>query len=185
MKAFIFSNCRKNDIATYGKNLIAKVPKDALLVILNKGNVYYHVKEFAAYPNQVMILRSCGTHGLQGFFGLQDLVGSGRNQVIKEVVCFAPQTDTANLIIGKKDETVERKTIQIPWMKAYEKATGGKAATTGYAAYFLVQELYKIKKEDITLVNFYGNADSSTGKWNGHDWSYEDRWLRDKKRIYC
>lgn len=185
MKAFIFSNCKKNDLATHGKNLLAKVPKDALLVILNKGNVYYKVKEFTQYKNQIIILRSCGSHGLQGFFGLQDLVGSGRNQYIKEVICFAPQTETADVIIGKKDETVEKKQIKIPWMKKYEEATNGKAATTGYAAYYLIQDLYGIKPDDITLVNFYGNADSSTGKWNGHDWSYEDTWIHGRKRIFC
>ena len=74
--------------------------------------------------------------------------------------------------------------IDTPWMEEYFKKTGGKISTTGYAAYYLVQQLLDIKPEDITLVNFYGNKDSSTNKYAGHNWDFEDEWLQDKQRIF-
>ena len=185
MKTYIFSNCKKNDFTTYGQNLLNKVPVDSRIVILNKGEVYYHIKEFKNYPNQIMILRSCGTHGLCSYFGLQNLVGSPQEKLITDVVCFRPVDDIAFLEIGHHDGSTSCLKQDIPWMVEYRKATDGKDATTGYSAYYLVQDLYGVKPEDIVLVNFYGNNDSSTGKWSGHAWSYEDKWLQDKHRIYC
>ena len=41
-----------------------------------------------------------------------------------------------------------------------------------------------IKPEDIVLVNFYGNKDNSTCKYNGHNWDFEDEWLQDKQRLF-
>lgn len=185
MKTYIFSNCRKNDFAMYGRMLLAKVPLDSRLILLNRGEVYYKVKEFTKYPNQNFIMRGCGTHGLEDYFGLTDLIAGGRKDIVNDVILFRPLLDKAYLSIGHKDEHVERKTIETPWMVDYHKATNGKYATTGYSAYYLVQTIYDVKPEDIVLVNFYGNNDRSTYKDSVHNWSYEDTWLKDKNRIYC
>lgn len=182
MKTYIFSNCAKNDVETYGKNLLAKVPLDSKLILLNKGNVYYKVKEFKEYKDQNFIMRSCGTHGLYSFFGMQDILGAAHR--INDIIFFQPHTKDARILIGHKDESVDEKVIDIPWMEEYTKATNGNFATTGYSAYYLVQQIYGVKPEDIVLVNFYGNADNSTYKDGTHNWSYEDKWIQDKTRIF-
>ena len=185
MKTYIFSNCKKNDLKTYEKNLLEKIPLDSRLVILNKGEVYYQIKAFNKYKNQIMILRTCGSHGLRGYFGLQNIVGTDRVKIVSDIICFDPRGSLSALQIGHRDGTVDEKLIKTPWNNEYEAATKGKAVTTGYAAYYLVQDLYDVKPEDIYLVNFYGNNDASTDKWNGHAWDFEDKWLQDKQRIYC
>ena len=185
MKTYIFSNCKKTDFKTYGHNLLAKVPKDARLIILNQGNVYYNVPEFKQYPNQNFIMRGGGTHGLECYFGSYALIGTDRNNLVSDVIWFRPSIKTARLLIGHKDNHVDDLTIDTPWMEEYYKQTNGHHATTGYSAYFLVQDIYHVKPEDIYLVNFYGNNDTSTNKDPEHNWNYEDQWLKDKQRIYC
>lgn len=185
MKTYIFSNCKKNDFKTYGRNLLAKVPKDARLIILNQGNVYYHVPEFDQYPNQNFIMRCGSTHGLECYFGSYALIGSRRNKMVSDVIWFRPATSTARILIGHKNNQVDQLTLEIPWMEEYHKKTNGNFATTGYSAYYLVQDIYKVNPDDIYLVNFYGNSDSSTTKDPEHNWNYEDQWLKDKQRIYC
>ena len=184
MKTYIFSNCRKTDLKTYEKNLLANVPRDARIIILNKGEVYYQIPGFKNYPNQNLILRSCGTHGLCGFFGFHNVIGREQNQWINDIICFRPVYDIGYMEIGHKDNSVSKFELRMPWMVEYHNATG-KEATTGYAAYYLVQDIYNTNPDDIFLVNFYGNNDTSTCKWDGHAWNYEDQWLKDKQRIYC
>lgn len=186
MKTYIFSNCRKNDFATYGKILLARVPLDSRLVLLNRGEVYYKVKEFDKYPNQVFIMRGCGTHGLETYFGMTELISNNRKKIVNDVILFQPMNDSTILLIGHKNGKVENKSCKtFPWMDEYRKVTNGNFATTGYSAYYLVQDIYGVKPEDIVLVNFYGNNDRSTYKDAIHNWSYEDAWLKDKNRIYC
>ena len=48
----------------------------------------------------------------------------------------------------------------------------GKMPTTGFFAYHFCKQFFD---EPVTPVNFFGSADTSTGKWPGHDWEYEDR----------
>ena len=56
----------------------------------------------------------------------------------------------------------------------------GKIPTTG----FLVARFFReCRGEDVTLVNFYGSEDSSTGKWAGHDWISEEIALRESYDI--
>lgn len=185
MRTYIFSNCKKTDFQEYGKNLLAKVSKDSRLILLNQGLVYYKVPEFKQYPNQNFILRCGSTHGLIMYFGETNLIGTDRNKLVSDVILYRPALKTAELTIGRKDNTVEKRTVDIPWMEDYYRATNGKYATTGYSAYYLVQTLYGVKPEDIVLVNFYGNSDMSTTKDITHNWNYEDTWLKDKNRIYC
>lgn len=184
MKTYIFANCKKNEFNTYSKNLQDKVPKDARLVILNRGAVYYKVPMFKEYKNQVLMMRKCMVNGISGFFGLETLADDGVHVPLFQEIIGVDPGDTTILTIGHKDKTSEIKKIATPWVTEYNKITG-KEVTTGYAAYYLVQDLYGEKPEDIYLVNFYGNNDKSTGKWYGHAWDYEDKWLKDKQRIYC
>lgn len=188
MKTYIFSNCKKTDTETYAKNLLRQVPTDAPIVLLNRGNVYYQVKEFLQYKNQVLIMRQCHSHGIYGFFGLEDLVSNFEyRKVLKEIIglSFEKKAEaTLTMGIGFKEEKLVTRKIPALWAVTYRNATK-KEATTGYAAYHLVQTLYRVKPEDIVLVNFYGSADNSTPKWCGHNWDFEDKWLKDKNRIYC
>ena len=49
-----------------------------------------------------------------------------------------------------------------------------KPFTAGFHSYFLARAYFK---EDVTLVNFYGNKDNSTQKVKCHDWNFEDSFL--------
>ena len=185
MKTYIFSNCKKTDNKTFAKNLLARVPKDAQLIILNRGNVYFQIPEFKQYPNQIFICRQYSVFGIDGYFGTDNLCSYSGIRPFHTVVLFNPifGTDKAKLIIGRRDKSPEHKEIEVPWMKTYQDATG-KSATSGYSAYYLVQQLFNVKPEDIILVNFYGNEDNSTNKYKGHDWSFEDRWNKDKMKLF-
>lgn len=186
MNTYIFSNCAKSTPAEYGKHLVDTIPLDARLILLNRGNMYYRVREFKKYTNQNFILRDCHVRGTTSFFGLQDLVLSGWTKYINDIVLFEPNKDeaSAEITMLKKDETIMRKRVNTPWMLDYASKTGGKQATTGFSAYHIVQNIYGVAPKDIVLVNFYGNEDNSTCKHASHDWSFEDTWLKDKNRIF-
>lgn len=187
MKTYIFSNCKKSDNRIYAANLLKNVPKDAFLVNLNRGNVYYQIPEFKNYPNQTFICRQYFTYGVDGYFGLDSICSYAAVRHYDKIYLFNPDAmsgKTAKLIIGYRDGHTENKVIDTPWMEEYFNKTGGKISTTGYAAYYLVQQLLGIKPEDITLVNFYGNSDNSTNKYIGHNWDFEDKWLQDKQRLF-
>lgn len=50
--------------------------------------------------------------------------------------------------------------------------TVGKIPTTGFFAYYFCVQFFG---QPVTLVNFFGSADTSTTKWQGHDWHYEEK----------
>ena len=183
MNTYIFSNCAKSTTSEYTKNLLENVPLDSKLILLNRGNIYWKISAFYKYPNQSFILRKGYTHGLAGYFGLVDLVGSQRP--VQDIILIdGGPAEKMKIKIGRNDNTVEDKTINTPWFNEYVEKTGGSLPTTGFCAYYLVQDLYNVNPDEIILVNFYGNEDSSTGKVKIHNWDYEDEWLKDKNRIF-
>ena len=190
MKTFIFSNCKKSDNETFVKNVQSQIPlEDTRLVFLNRGLTFWPNKELWSHPNIVFILHEFPVLGLSGYWGLQDIFEHEPEFPMQEVVLFRPLPgwEYAELNIGRKNITNPFSSVKVktPWVKQYEKDNPGKGPTTGMSAFFFVQLLYGAKPEDIVLVNFYGNDDNSTPKFNSHNWDFEDKWVKQQQRIFC
>ena len=70
---------------------------------------------------------------------------------------------------------VKDKNGNVVWHISVNDYPKGKMPTTGFYAYNFAQQCLK---GGVTLVNFYGSQDNFTGKWDGHDWKYEETVLK-------
>lgn len=191
MKTYIFSNCKKSDIDVYAEKLFKTVKVTDRLIILNKGNVFYQLlpkyeSKLKKYQNIHTLHRNIEIYGVTEYFGLLDTFK--HRKLFSSIITFCPEEklkfNTAKIQIGcRKTNASITKHLMIPWLYEYHEATG-KIPTTGYAAYYLAKQLFDCKPEDIILVNYYGDNDNSTNKFEGHDWSFENEWLKKKNRIF-
>lgn len=191
MKTYIFSNCKKSDDETYTEKLLKIVKPTDQLIILNKGTVFFGIVRknrdiFKNFKNINTLHREIRINGALGFFGIQDMV-SFEKLIQSTTTCdvwLDEHHHYAHICKGTKGiPQVSNRIIELPELQQYFDKTG-KIPTTGFVSYYLVPKLYHCKKQDITLVNFYGNEDNSTNKAVVHAWNYENEWLKDKKRIF-
>ena len=67
-----------------------------------------------------------------------------------------------------------RKTVKIA-LEGYP----GESPTSGFMAW----KLLSMEGNDVSLVNFYGMDDLSTPMYEGHDYAYENRILRENAKM--
>lgn len=190
MKTYIFSNCKKTSINAYANSIFKVIKVTDRIIVLNKGTVFYQLlpkykAKLEKYKDIHTFHRNFGIYGIDGYFGLSN--ASEHRELINSIITFNRDDEdfnTAEVQIGYREtKCSETKQVSIPWLFEYHKVTK-KLPTTGYVAYYLVQQLFNCKPEDIVLVNFYGNNDNSTAKAVDHDWKYENQWLKKKNRIF-
>ena len=174
MKIYIFSNCKKSGNNTYIEHLDSLgIQKTDKLVFLNKCLLLYGFKYFDQFPDKVAILRAYRVYKTTGYFGHQDLIG--KPGMFKEVFLFDHDLADIRITVGTQQKSSKIE-VSNKWMQDYIDATG-KIPTTGYASIFLIKDIYKVALNDITLINFYGSADNSTGKCDEHAWDYEEKYI--------
>ena len=186
MKCYIFSNCLKSSPADYRAKVkkLNIMPEDHL-IFLNKGNLLYPYRDyFNQFKHIHMVMRNCKRFGIPSYFGFDDAYEYAH--LFEDVCGVTADTAEVTLVRGKYDKTNSCKTSTIHSDKVQEYIDKTKCVpTTGYLAYYLAPILTGVKETGIILVNFYGNNDNSTGKWNGHAWSFEDEWLKGRIRVFC
>ena len=146
--------------------------KGDTIVFLNDAVPVDHARDFFLQFNLTSFHRWNAVSGNHAWWGL-DAMNFRKKQSKSLSSAFTSfkidnegkVTDEGGLTVG----TVE-----------FDDYPKGKIPTTG----FLVARFFReCRGEDVTLVNFYGSEDSSTSKWTGHDWIYEEIALRESYDI--
>ena len=188
MTVYIFSNCKKSTNEKYIENVEKLGIKNTdQLVFMNKCYTLYPFPYFSKYKNINVFLRAFRVHGFTFFFGTEDAM-IHRQKFIKtlytvdQIGCEVSSGRILRLpTIYRSDRgetTTERVTgLKYGYMMEYKQKTGTECPTTGFIVWHAVQDIFKVKPNDVVLVNFYGSKDNSTGKCPEHEWSYEEEYL--------
>ena len=146
--------------------------KGDTIVFLNDAVPFDHARDFFLQFNLTSFHRWNAVSGKEAWWGL-DAMNSRKKQsksLSSALNSFkidneGKVTDEGGLTVGAVE---------------FDDYPKGKVPTTG----FLVARFFReCRGEDVTLVNFYGSEDSSTGKWAGHDWISEEIALRESYDI--
>ena len=144
------------------------------LIFLNKAVPFDHASNFFQRFNIISLHRiHIAPTGEIKWFGKEEMLRRMDECRHNKTDSQVPSSDNRCISMFYLDNAgvVKDRNGNVFWNIGIENYPSGKMPTTGFYAYnFALQCL----KGGVTLVNFYGSQDSSTNKWNGHDWDYEE-----------
>lgn len=164
-KVYIFSNVHRfeDDAAFLGKLRGFGFQKDAVFVFMNTIRPLVHGQEFFQDIENLVILTR------QGSIGKEDV-----DRLLVDNHRIARSAKVWNLY--GDDMAFTTRDNEFLFSVSCPEYPRCKDPTSGYFAVKMANRLWP--GADVELVNFYGNDDASTHKWEGHDWDFEDAWLR-------
>lgn len=187
---YLFSNCDHLGGNLKYKSILDKkiIPrKGDMIFLLNTCQPlkmafkYFDYQKWQKDISINVIMRSFWYRNITSYWGLEQIVK--KPEIYNDL--YTIQSDPEpNLQRFKLSGDIENLNNQINWSfsKNYPYENKYFSPTTGYFAVNILEQLFK--DYQLILVDFYGDLDNSSTKFSGHNWKFENEWLKTKNRIF-
>lgn len=165
---YVFTNVHrfKNDSDFRRKlNELKLNAETDVLVFMNLCVPFWHAEDYFKKFRLITINRRKGK--------TDEWFGYDRVSKLKADKIVRLRVDDSGFVIDENGNEVAK----LP----FGKYTKGKVPTTGYLANIYARQLFPDEK--ITLVNYYGDDDSSTYKTKEHDWKLENEYFHREREL--